>query len=156
LTGGTATSGPITTLTPGAHKVVASYGGSGSFEASQGTFTQLVRYGLKVLKPASGARFAAGSIVPVAFQLTDAAGAPIPLGESILLTLSGRLTVSASGAQSLPPIPVLYDPFARTFNTAWFTVPKRLGGRTGAVTITVSVAYPDAPTQQVTVPITLT
>jgi len=82
--------------------------------------------------------------------------APIPLAESILLTLSGRLTVSATGAQSLPPIPVLYDPFSRTFATAWFTLPRLLGGRTGAVTISISVAYPDAPTQSVSIPITLT
>jgi len=40
----------------------------------------------------------------------------------------------------------------RAFTTAWFTVPKRKG----AVTITISVAYPGAPTQTATIPITLT
>jgi hypothetical protein len=136
--------------------VVASYAGSGSFEVSEGSLTQIVQYRIKTVAPASGAQFPAGSIVPVAFQLTDASGAPIPLDESILLTLSGRLTVSASGAQSLQPIPVLYDPISRTFATAWFTLPRWLGGRTGPVTITISVAYPNAPTQQATIPITLT
>ncbi len=156
LAGGSATSGPVSTLTTGSHSVVASYAGSGSFEVSEGSLTQIVQYRIKTVAPASGAQFPAGSIVPVAFQLTDASGTPIPLDESILLTLSGRLTVSASGAQSLPPIPVLYDPISRTFATAWFTLLPRLGGRTGPVTITISVAYPNAPTQQATIPITLT
>ena len=109
-----------------------------------------------MVSPAANAQIRAGSLVPVAFQLVNAAGNPIPIGESLLLTLSGRLTVGASGAQSLPPTRVLYDPFSRTFVLPWFTTPRVLGGHTGAVTITISVAYPDLSTQQVTIPITLT
>jgi hypothetical protein len=51
---------------------------------------------------------------------------------------------------------VLFEPFSRTFVVPWFTVPRLLGGRTGAVTITVSVAYNNLPLQQASIPITLT
>lgn len=156
LSGGVAVSSPISTLTPGAHLVTAKYLGGTSFLASEGSLSQAVRYGIKPLSPAANARIRAGSLIPVAFQLVDASGNPIPLGESLLLALAGRLTVSASGAQSLPPTRVLFDPFSRTFFVPWFTVPRLLGGRTGAVTITISVAYNDLPTQQTTIPITLT
>lgn len=156
LVDGAAVSGPISTLTPGAHQVVARYLGGTSYLPSEASLTQAVRYGIKVVSPKANASIRAGSLVPVAFQLVDAAGNPIGIGESILLTLSGRVTVSASGAQSLPATRVLYDPFSRTFVLPWFTTPRVLGGRTGAVTITISVAYPDLSTQQVTIPITLT
>jgi predicted extracellular nuclease len=156
LAGGVAVSSAISTLPAGAHQVTARYLGGASYLPSEGLLTQAVRYGIRLVSPAAGAQIRAGSLVPVAFQLVDAAGNPIPVGESLLLTLSGRLTVSASGAQSLPPTRVLYDPFGRTFVLPWFTVPRVFGGRTGAVTIMVSVAYPDLPTQQVTIPITLT
>jgi len=156
LSGGVAVSSPISTLTPGAHQVTARYLGGTSHLASEGSLTQAVRYGIRVVSPAANAQIKAGSLIPIAFQLVDAAGNPIPLGESLLLALSGRLTVSAGGAQSLPPTRVLFDPFSRTFFVPWFTVPRLLGGRTGAVTITISVAYRDLPTQQATIPITLT
>ncbi len=156
LSGGVAVSSPIATLTTGAHNVKAVYSGSGSFQGSEGTFTQIVHYGVKLTSPAPGARFTAGSIVPVSFQLTDAAGNPIPVGESILLVVSGRVTVSASGAQSLPAVRPLYDPFSRSFVLPWFTTPKFLGGATGPVTITIAVTHPGTAAQTQTVGITLT
>ncbi|WP_239123308.1 ExeM/NucH family extracellular endonuclease [Rhizocola hellebori] len=156
LSGGVAVSSPHSTLKPGAHQVTASYLGGTSYLPSQGSMTQAVRYGIRAVSPTSGAQIRAGSLVPIAFQLVDIDGNPIPLGESLLLTLSGRLSVAASGAQSLPPTRVLFDPFSRTFVLPWFTVPRLLGGHTGQVTITISVAYRDLPTQQLTIPITLT
>jgi predicted extracellular nuclease len=156
LTAGIAVSSPIATLTPGSHVVRAVYSGSGSFLTSQGTLTQVVRYGVKVIAPVSSASYPAGSLVPVAFQLVDAAGNPIPVTESLLLWLSGRVSVSASGAQSLGSTPPVYEPVSRTFLLPWFTRPAFLGGARGAVTITISVTYPDAPAQQTTIPITLT
>jgi hypothetical protein len=104
-----------------------------------------------VVSPAAGARVRAGSVVPIAFQLTDANGTPIPHLASVLLLVNGRVTVQASGAQSLPSLRPVYDPFSSSFVLPWPTFPRR----TGPVTITITITYPNAPTQQVTIPITL-
>jgi predicted extracellular nuclease len=152
LSGGAATSSPLSTLGLGSHQVAASYSGDGSFVASSGSLTQLVQFGVKVLSPAAGAKIPAGSVVPVTFQLTDAAGHPIPHLTALLMVACGRVNVSASGAQSLPSIPALYDPITSKFLVLWPTAKRT----TGPVTITISISYDGAPTQQVTVPITLT
>ena len=63
------------------------------------------------------------------------------------------MTVSASGAQSLAPSRPVYDPF---FTNAAFYAWKTAQRPTGAVTISISITYPQAPTQVVTIPIVLT
>ena len=57
--------------------MTAAYSGNGSYQPSSGALTQLVRVGIKVLLPTAGARFPGRSIIPIAFQLTDAKGKPI-------------------------------------------------------------------------------
>jgi endoglucanase len=156
LASGMAVSEPIATLATGAHTVVAAYSGGASYLDSSSEMAQLVYYGVAMRSPAEGAQYRAGSIVPITLRLNDAAGNPIPSSEALRLFLTGRVTVSASGAQGLDPVPMFYNPFNRTFVMPWFTVPKVLGGSTGAVTITVAVAYPGAPDQLVTIPLTLT
>ncbi|MEV4320099.1 ExeM/NucH family extracellular endonuclease [Actinocrispum sp. NPDC049592] len=148
---GTAVSGPAN-LDLGQHAVTAAYSGNGSFLASSGSFTQLVQYGVKVISPAAGGKYNAGSIVPVTFQLVDANGKPIPHLTALLLVLSGQVKVSATGAQSLPSFPALYDPLSSRFTLPWLTSPR---GK-GAVMVKITVTYPGAPTQEVTIPITLT
>jgi hypothetical protein len=48
---------------------------------------------------------------------------------------------SASGAQTLAPTCMKYDPANNQFISNW-----KLGSKTGAATITVTVAYPDTIT----------
>ena len=73
---GVATSPATSTLSLGSHAVTAAYSGNGSYQPSSGALTQLVRVGIKVLLPTAGARFPGRSIIPIAFQLTDANGKP--------------------------------------------------------------------------------
>jgi predicted extracellular nuclease len=148
---GVATSDPVSSLGLGSHAVSAAYSGSGSYLASSGSLTQIVYLGVRVLSPTAGNSYRAGSIVPVNFQLTDAAGTPIPHLAALFLLVSGRVTVSATGAQSLPAITPLYDPFTSSFLLPWPTAKRR----TGAVTVTIGITYPDAPQQRVDVPIRL-
>ncbi|GHJ49090.1 hypothetical protein Cs7R123_64320 [Catellatospora sp. TT07R-123] len=152
LSGGRATSSPIASLGTGSHQVTAAYLGDGSYLASTGTATQVVRSGVRVVTPAAGGSVRAGSVVPIVFQLTDASGAPIPLLESVCLLLSGRVKVSVAGAQSLGATTPVFEPITRNFAVLWPTAKRP----TGPVTITVTVTYPDAPAQQVTTTITLT
>ncbi|MBB5872696.1 putative extracellular nuclease [Allocatelliglobosispora scoriae] len=152
LVNGAAVSSPISSLTVGSHQVTATYSGSASHLASAGSVTHLVRYAIKVITPTAGARYPGGAIVPVLFQVTDANGTPIPLVDAALLALSGRVKVSASGAQSLSPVPVIYEPLSRSFGTLWFTARRPAG----AVTVSITITYPGAPAQVVSTPITLT
>jgi hypothetical protein len=150
---GVATSASTSTLSLGSHAVTADYSGTGSYTPSSGALTQLVRVGIKVLLPTAGSSFPARSIVPIAFQLTDANGKPIPDITALQLVSARRVTVSASGAQSLAASRPLYDPIlTKAALFAWKTAPRP----TGAVTISISVTYPQAPTQVVTIPIVLT
>jgi predicted extracellular nuclease len=149
---GVATSGPVTTLGLGSHAVTAAYSGTASYLASSGSLTQVVRLGVRVVSPAAGSRFKAGSVVPIAFQLTGASGTPIPHLAALLLLASGRVKVSASGAQTLPPTITAYDPFTSRFFLLWPTNRRP----SGQVTVTVTITYPGAPAQQVPIPITLT
>ncbi|MDI1462810.1 ExeM/NucH family extracellular endonuclease [Catellatospora sp. KI3] len=151
LSGGKAVSSPIASLAVGSHQVSAAYLGDASYLASSGTATQVVRYAIRVVAPTAGGSVRGGSVVPVAFQLTDASGAPIPLLESACLLLSGRVKVSVSGAQSLAATTPVFEPITRTFGILWPTAKRP----TGTATITVTVTYPDAPAQQVNTTITL-
>jgi hypothetical protein len=152
VTNGVATSAATSTLGLGSHAVTATYSGTESYVGSSGSLTQVVRLDVRVISPSAGTRFRAGSVVPVAFQLTDSSGRPISHLAAVLLLASGRVSVSAGGAQTLPALPPLYDPF-----TSRFVLPlPTTRHRTGPVTITITVTYPGAPAQQVTVPITLT
>jgi predicted extracellular nuclease len=151
LAGGAATSGPISTLGLGSHQVSASYSGSSSFLASAGSLTQIVQFGVKVVSPTPGSKIPAGSVVPVAFQLTDATGKPIPHLTALLMLACGRVEVSAGGAQSLPSVTPLYDPISSRFFLFWPTAKRR----TGPVTIAITVKYDGGLTQRVEVPITL-
>jgi predicted extracellular nuclease len=149
---GVATSNATTTLGLGGHSVTASFSGTDSYLPSAGSLTQVVWLGVRVISPAAGSSAKAGSVVPISFQLTDAAGHPIPHLAAILLLASGRVTVSASGAQSLPALIPAYNPIDSTFFLPWPTAKRR----TGPVTITIAITYPNAPTQQIAIPITLT
>ncbi|RJQ74697.1 ExeM/NucH family extracellular endonuclease [Pseudonocardiaceae bacterium YIM PH 21723] len=151
VTAGKAASQPISTLKPGAHQVQVVYSGDADWLTGTGSFSQLVQYKVKVVLPPSGASWPAGLPVPIAFQLQDAGGKNIPFGDAVSLTLAGRVTVSASGAQSLASAQALYEPLTGTFGYAWLTKP----GKRGAVTVSITVTYPGAPDQVVTVPITL-
>ncbi|WP_253841975.1 ExeM/NucH family extracellular endonuclease [Actinokineospora globicatena] len=146
---GVAVSAPVAGLTIGQHQVRADYSGTASYGASSGTVTHLVQIGVKILSPGATAR--AGDVVPIRFQLVDANGTPIPPLASALLMLSGRITVSADGVQQLRSTPPLYDPFSDSFVVLWKTAKRP----TGTTTITVSITYPDAPTQRVPVRLTL-
>jgi predicted extracellular nuclease len=148
---GVATSNPISTLGVGAHAVTASFSGTASYQPSTGSLSQLVRYGVRVLSPTPGSSAKAGSVVPVRFQLVDAAGHPIPDLTALVLLVNGRVTVSAGGAQSLPQTIPLYNPLDHTFFLLWKTANRQ----PGAVTVSITVSYPKAPTQVTTVPITL-
>jgi hypothetical protein len=150
---GVATSPSTTTLSLGSHAVTADYSGNGSYQPSSGSLTQLVRVGIKVLSPTAGARFRTPSIIPIAFQLTDVNGQPIADSLALQLISSNRVTVSASGAQSLAASRPVYDAF---FTHAALYPWKTANRPTGAVTISISVTYPLAPTQVVTIPIVLT
>ena len=150
---GVATSPSTSTLSLGSHAITADYSGNDSYQPSGGSLTQLVRVAIKVLSPTAGARFPGRSIIPIAFQLTDAQGEPIPDSTALQLFGAKRVTVSASGAQSLAASSPLYDPLlTHVALYPWKTAQRP----TGAVTISVSVTYPQAPTQVVTIPIVLT
>jgi hypothetical protein len=113
----------------------------------------VVGVGVKVILPTTGARFPGRSIIPIAFQLTDANGRPIADSTALQLLTESRVTISAGGAQTLAPSGPVYEPFithAALF--AWKTAKRP----TGAVTISISITSPQAPTQVVTVPIVLT
>ncbi|MFL6140241.1 MAG: ExeM/NucH family extracellular endonuclease [Labedaea sp.] len=152
LSAGSATSGPLSALGLGSHQVSVAYSGGPSHLASGATMSQVVWLGVTVVSPTPGARPRSGTIVPIAFQLTDAGGQPISHLAALLLLASGRVTVSATGAQTLPPFPAAYDPFTSRFVLPWPTARRPAG----PVTVTVTVTYPGAPTQQVSIPITLT
>lgn len=149
---GVATSSSVSTLGLGSHAVTASFSGTDSYLPSNASLSQTVWLGVRVLSPTAGSSVKAGSLVPITFQLTDAAGRPIPHLAAILLLVNGRVTVSASGAQSLPALTPVYNPFDSSFLLPWLTAKRR----TGAVTISITITYPGAPTQVVAVPITLT
>ena len=149
---GLAVSPSTSTLSLGSHAVTADYSGSESNLPSSGALTQLVQVGVKVLLPTAGARIP-GRIVPIAFQLTGANGKPIPDSSAQQLFAERRVTVSASGAQSLAPSRPVYDPF---FTNAALYAWKTAQRPNGAVTISISITYPQAPTQVVTIPIVLT
>ncbi len=150
---GVATSPSTSTLTLGSHAVTADYSGTGDHRPSSGALTQLVRVDIKVLFPTAGARFPGRFIIPIAFQLTDAKGHPISDGSALQLFAARRVTIAASGAQSLAASRPVYDPiFTHTALFAWKTAQRP----TGPVTISISVTYPGAPTQVVTIPIVLT
>ena len=105
----------------------ADYSGSESSLPSSGSLTQLVRVGVKVLLPTASARIP-GRIVPIAFQLTDVNGRPIPDSDAQELIAAHRVTVSASGAQSLAPSRPVYDPFfTNAAFYAWKTAPRPNG-----------------------------
>jgi hypothetical protein len=57
--------------------------------------------------------------------------------------------VSASGSVSVPPLTPLYDPFSGKFFLPLPTIPRH----TGPATLKVTVTYPGAPSQEVTVQI---
>jgi hypothetical protein len=150
---GVATSPSTSTLSLGAHAVTAAYSGTESHLPSTGSVTQLVRVGIKVILPTPGARYPGRSIVPIAFQLTDAKGKPISDLTALQLLAANRVTVSASGAQSLAASRPIYDPFlTHAALSAWKTNQRP----TGAATISIAVTYPQAPTQVVTIPIVIT
>ncbi|PPK68428.1 ExeM/NucH family extracellular endonuclease [Actinokineospora auranticolor] len=151
LVNGAAVSPSTTFTTVGAHQVRAAYSGDASFTASTVTANHVVYVGVKVLSPADGGRVQAGDLVPVRFRLVDANGTPIPPLASVLVFLSGRVTVSADGAQTLRPTYPVYDPFTDSFVVLWNTAKRP----TGQVTVTVSVSYPDVPVQTVPVKVTL-
>ena len=78
---------------------------------------------------------------------------PIPDSSAQQLFAANRVTISASGAPALAPARPVYDPIltdAALFS--WKPAPRP----NGAVTISISVTYPQAPTQVVTIPIVLT
>ncbi|CRK55993.1 Alkaline phosphatase [Alloactinosynnema sp. L-07] len=151
LVNGTAVSQPVVAVTLGGHQVTAVYSGSASFTASTGTLNQVVHVGIKILSPTAGGSYSAGANVPIRFQLTSASGQPLPALASALLLASGRLTVAGSGAQSFPATRPSFDPYTNTFTLVWNTARRPAG----QVTATVSVTYPDAPTQSVPVRFTL-
>ncbi|WP_436496200.1 ExeM/NucH family extracellular endonuclease [Actinokineospora sp. HUAS TT18] len=151
LVDGTAVSPPVVAVTLGAHQVTAAYSGSPSFTASTGSLTQYVQVGIKILSPTANGSYPAGSKIPVRFQLTSASGQPLPALASALLLASGRVTVSGSGVQSFPATRPSFDPYTNTFSLVWDTAKRPVG----QVTATVSVSYPNAPTQSVPVKFTL-
>ncbi|MET0133036.1 MAG: ExeM/NucH family extracellular endonuclease, partial [Kibdelosporangium sp.] len=151
LVNGSATSGPVSNLGLGSHPVTANYAGTGVFLASSGSLNQVVQFGVKIVAPTPNSKVPAGSVLPVAFQLTDAAGRPIPHLTALLLLACGRVDVSASGAQSLPALTPLYDPLSSRFFLLWPTARKK----TGPVTIAITVDYDGGLTQRVELPITL-
>ena len=152
LVDGVATSPATSTLSLGTHAVTADYSGSDSHLPSSGSLTQLVRVGINVLRPTAGAKFPGRTTVPIAFQLTDANGNPIPDSSAQQLFAANRVTISASGAQALAPTRPVYDPITDAALYSWKPAPRP----NGAVTISISVTYPQAPTQVVTIPIVLT
>ena len=149
---GVATSPATSTLSLGTHAVSAEYSGSASYLPSSGSLTQLVRVGIRVLSPTAGARFPGRVTIPIAFQLTDVNGNPIPDSSASQLIAANRVTVSVSGAQSLAPTVPVYDPNTDAASYRW----KPASRPNGAVTISISVTYPQASTQVVTIPIVLT
>jgi hypothetical protein len=149
---GTATSPAVSSLGTGSHSVTAAYTGNDSYLPSGGSLTQVVWLGVRVISPASGARIPGGSIVPITFQLTDAGGHPIPHLAALFLLASGRVTVSATGAQSLPASTPIYDPINSRFVFPWLTARRH----PGSVSVNVTITYPNAPTQVVSVPVTIT
>ncbi|TCO54984.1 ExeM/NucH family extracellular endonuclease [Actinocrispum wychmicini] len=150
VTNGTAASAPAA-LDLGQHAVTAAYSGTDSFLASSGSLTQLVQYAVKVISPQPGSSIPSGSLIPLSFQLTDANGKPVPPLPAVLLLASGRVKVSATGAVSLPQLFPLYDPFAGNF----FLPLPTIWRHTGPATLKITVTYPGAPTQEVTIPITV-
>jgi predicted extracellular nuclease len=151
LVNGVATSSATSTLSIGSHAVTADYSGNPSYLTSSGSLTQLVRVGIKVLSPTAGAVFPGRTTIPIAFQLTDVTGAPIPDATALLLIAQQRVTVSASGAQSLAASRPDYDVRTHAARFLWKPAVKP----NGAVTIAISITYPNAATQVVTVPIVL-
>ena len=149
---GTAMSDIVSTLGLGARQVRADYSGTADHESSTATLVQLVRLGVKVVTPTSGEGYRAGSVVPIGFQLTDYQGTPIPDLAAALLLVNGRVSVSGSGVQSFGPRTPLYNPSSDSYLCAWNTARKPAG----AVTVTITITYPGAPAQQVSVPIRLT
>ncbi len=151
LVNGVATSQPITGLALGPHTIRADYAGSVSFAASTGTTTHTVQLGIKFLSPVDGSKLKAGDLATIRFQLVDANGTPIPALASALLLLTGRVSLSVDGTQTLRPTTPLYDPFSDSFIYLWKTAKRP----TGAVTVTVSITYPDTATQKASTRATL-
>ncbi|HEU5469157.1 MAG TPA: ExeM/NucH family extracellular endonuclease [Actinophytocola sp.] len=144
VTNGTATSAQAPTLSLGSHPVTATYSGDPSYLTSTASFTQVIWLAVQLLTPTAGAQIPAGTVVPITFRLTDASGTPIPHLAALALLLSGRVTLSATGAQPLPTAFPLYDPLTHRYVFLWPTAKRR----TGPATITVTITYPGAPTQQ--------
>ena len=142
-----AVSAPTTGLTPGAHTVTATYSGDIDDAGSTATITEYVEYAVRVLLPTGPAR--AGDPLVLAFQLTDANGHAITDAQA--KALGCRVTVAGSGAQSLPGRCATYVGGLRLFGTIWLTSKAQKGPETVVITIT----YPGAPAQLVTVPVGL-
>jgi predicted extracellular nuclease len=150
LVGGVAVSAATAQLSAAGHQVSAAYSGSSAHLASSASLTEVVRYRITVLAPASGARVSAGSLVTVVFRITDADGNPLPLIDAALLVLR-PITVSGSGVQALGPVLAIYDPLSKVYVAVLATSRRP----TGAETVTVSLPYSGAPTQQVTTSVSL-
>jgi arabinogalactan endo-1,4-beta-galactosidase len=151
LSNAKAVSPATSALAAGAHSVTATYSGDQDTLGSSGSLTQTVQYVVHVLWPTAGSSVKAGNIVVVSFLLTDVHGRPIPNSEArSLVTGSCRVTVSASGAQSLPATCPTYIGLLRSYALLWNTSKK-----SGDVTMRISVAYPGGDTQIVNVPIRL-
>jgi hypothetical protein len=95
--------------------------------------------------------FPGRTTIPIAFQLTDVTGTPIADATAQQLIAAQRVTVSASGVQPLAASPPDYDARTHTASFSW----KPAARPNGAVTITISIISPNAPTQVVTIPIVL-
>ncbi|MDP9219421.1 MAG: Ig-like domain repeat protein [Actinomycetota bacterium] len=154
LVGVSATSAPISSLAAGGHAITATYSGDTNFVSSDAALTQAVQYVIRISAPTPGARFNTGSTVPVKFTVTDVNGVKVDdATAAALIAAPCRLTVSATGVQTLASKCPTYDSSIDVFQYNW----KTTKNGTGAVTVKVSLSYPGvAAVQVVSVPITLT
>lgn len=130
--------GAIDTSTAGDHTVTCTATDNAGNTTDE-TIHYTVEYRmLGFLAPAANARFRVGQTIPVKVALADVDGVRIPDAEAAALAADGRLTVSATGAQTLAESAMRYDAAKDQFVFTW-----RLARRgAGDATLTAVVHYP--------------
>lgn len=154
-TSGVASSGcdPVDTSTPGVHTLTCTATDNAG-NTSSTTVPYLVEYAiLGFFEPVPGSMWRAGQTVPIKIALGDAGGTRISDADALALAASCSVTFSVEGVQSKRPQCMKYDSVNDQFVYPW-----KLGKRPlGAVTIVVTVSYPDtSSTTQLAEEVTIT
>jgi hypothetical protein len=146
---------PVNTSTVGNHTITCTATDNAGNTNSQ-QITYFVGYGTDggFRSPTKNSKWKRGQTVPIKVQLTTASGAPISSTEAAALSKNCKVTVSASGVQTITaPGCMKYDTTSKQFVYNW---QLRKTSATGGEQLTITIGYPSGgPTTLGPLPITI-